>query len=189
MTESRLTTPQDFITGLRIISRHLRESCFAYPGNDDTPNKQVWARMKNTIIEDRAQFDCVPPTVIQRHFQTWIEEQGCHLLNDPSPDPSLKGSSSASYRFCIIIDAEALRNLLRFSPSADPQPSHRDRIGVKVLDVECHEDAEDYEPPFDQGWMWAGPNNLAEIWFDIIDYGIEEIYDTDELGRPVIMEY
>jgi hypothetical protein len=144
--------------------------------------------MKNTVIEDRAQFECVPPTVIQRHFQTWIEEQGYHLLNDEPPDPSLESTSSASYRFCVIIDAEALQNLLRFSYSAIPQPSYDDHIGVKVLDVQCHADSEDYEPPFDQGWLWAAPGDLARIWFESPDLGVEEIFDTDELGRPVIGE-
>ena len=145
--------------------------------------------MKNTVIEDRAQFDGVPPTVIQRHFQTWIEEQGYHLANLEPTDSSQEMAGSSSHRFCIIIDAEALRNLLRFSRSALPQVNYRDRIGVKVLDVECHADSDDYEPPFDDGWLWAAPRDLAEIWFEYQELSPEEFRGTDGLGRPIVIQY
>lgn len=145
--------------------------------------------MKHTVIEDRVQFDNVPPTVIQRHFQTFVEEQGYHVWNGEPQDPSHKFTSLATYRFCVIIDADALRNLLRFSFSADPQARFDDRIGVKVLDVQCHAGNEDYEPPYDQGWMWAGPSDLANIWFETEDLGVEEIFDIDGLGRPVFRKF
>jgi hypothetical protein len=112
-----LTGPSDFAAGLRIISAHLRESCFydADKGGDDTPNQQLWRRMKNEIINDRATFEGATPSVVQQHFQAWIEQQGYHLPNIESQDPSLEFPDSASHRFCIIIDAEALTNLLRFA--------------------------------------------------------------------------
>jgi len=145
--------------------------------------------MKNTVIEDRAQFDGAPPSVIQRHFQNWIEEQGYHLPNLEPTNPSQEMAGSSSHRFCIIIDAEALGNLLRFSPSAIPQVHYEDRIGVKVLDVECHADSEDYEPPFDEGWLWSAPWNLPEIWFEYKELSAQEFRDTDGLGRPVALHY
>lgn len=143
--------------------------------------------MKNTVIEDRAQFDGVPPTVIQRHFQDWIEEQGYYLHNLKPKDSSLEMADSASHRFCIIIDEEALRNLLRFSTSAIPQASYHDRIGVKVLDVECHAESEEYEPPFDEGWLWAAPRKLPEVWFEYQDLLTDEFRDIDGFGRPVAL--
>jgi hypothetical protein len=143
--------------------------------------------MKNTVIEDRAQFDGVPPPVIQRHFQNWIEEQGYYLPNLKPTELSPKMAGSSSHRFCVIIDEEALRNLLRFSFSATPQDSYDDRIGVKVLDVECHADSEDFEPPFDEGWLWAAPKKLPEIWFEYQELSTEEFRDTDSFGRPVIL--
>ena len=143
--------------------------------------------MKNTVIEDRAQFDGVPPAFIQRHFQNWIEEQGYYLPNLKPKDSSLEMADSSSHRFCIIIDAEALRNLLRFSSSAIPQVSHNDRIGVKELDVECHAESEVYEPPFDEGWLWAAPGKLSEIWFEYQDFSTEDFRHTDGFGRPVIL--
>lgn len=144
--------------------------------------------MKNTVIEDRAQFDGVHPTVIQRHFQTWIEEQGYHLPNLEPTESTPEMAGSSSHRFCIIIDAEALRNLLRFSPSAVSEVLHYDCIGVKVLDVECHAESIDYEPPFDEGWLWAAPRDLPEIWFEYQELSTQEFRDTDRFGRPTILK-
>jgi hypothetical protein len=185
-----LTASADFATGLRIISAHLRKECFhdAEEGGDDTPNQQLWQRMQNKIIEDRAMFDGAPPAVIQQHFQAWIEQQGYHLPNIESPDPSLEMASSASHRFCIIMDADAVRNVLRFAPSRVPEVRPDDHIGVKVLDVECHAGSKEYEPPFDEGWLWVAPRHLATIWFECAEMATQEIRDTDSLGRPVILQ-
>jgi hypothetical protein len=147
--------------------------------------------MKNEIIDDRATFEDAPPSVIQQHFQAWIEQQGYYLPNIDSQDrdPPLEMASSASHRFCIIIDADALTNLLRFSPSRVPAVSHNDYIGVKVLDVECHAGSEEYdEPPFGEGWLWAPPIYLARIWFEYAELAADEMRDTDSLGRPVFID-
>jgi len=55
--------------------------------------------------------------------------------------------------------------------------------------VQYHADSGDYEPPFDEGWMWAAPSDLANIWFETEDLGVEEIFDIDDLGRPVFMNF
>jgi hypothetical protein len=188
-----LTGPSDFAAGLRIISAHLRKSCFrdADKGGDDTPNQQLWQRMKNTIIDDRATFEGAPPSVIQQHFQAWIEQQGYHLPNIDSQDrdPPLEMASSASHRLCVIIDGDALTNVLRFAPSRVPAVRYNDYIGVKVLDVECHADSEEYdELPFDEGWLWAPPIYLARIWFEYAELAADEMRTTDSLGRPVFIE-
>jgi hypothetical protein len=186
-----LTGPSDFAAGLRIISAHLRKACFrdADKGGNDTPNQQLWQRMKNEIIDDRVTFEGAPPSVIQQHYQAWIEQQGYYLpnFNVDSRDPSLEMAGSASHRFCIIIDADALTNILRFTPSRVPEAN--DHIGVKVLDVECHAQSEDYEPPFDEGWLWAAPYELARIWFECAELAPVEIRDTDSLGRPVFLQW
>lgn len=145
--------------------------------------------MKNTVIEDRAQFDSVPPSVVQRHFQAWIEGQGYHLPNLEPTCHSQQMAASSSHRFCIIIDAEVLRNLLRFSRSAVPQVDYEDRIGVKLLDVECHADSIDYEPPFDEGWLWTAPRELPEIWFEYQELSTQEFRDIDGRGRPVVTQH
>ena len=144
--------------------------------------------MRNTVIEDRVQFDRVPPTIIQRHFQTWIEEQSYQLSNLEPTDLSPKRAASALHRFCVIIDAEALRNLLRFSSPAVKHIRWDDRIGVKVLDVECHAESEDYEPPFDEGWLWVAPQDLPPIWFECQELSTEEFRTTDSRGRPRFWE-
>jgi hypothetical protein len=185
-----LTDSADFATGLRIISAHLRKACFqdTKKGGDGTPNQQLWQRMKNKVIEDRATFDRAPPTVIQQHFQAWIEQQGYHLPNIESPDPVLEMASSASYRFCIVMDADALRNISRFAPSRVPEVRPNDHIGVKVLDVECHAGSEEYEPPFDEGWLWVAPKHLARIWFECAEMATQEMRDTDSLRQPIIFQ-
>lgn len=144
--------------------------------------------MKNEIIDDRATFEGVPPSVIQQNFQAWIEQQGYHLPNIDARDrdPWLDISGSASHRFCIIIDADALTNVLRFAPSRVPEAN--DDIGVKVLDVECHAQSEHYGPPFDEGWLWAAPYDLARIWFECAELAPEEMRGTDGIGRPVFLE-
>jgi hypothetical protein len=183
-----LTRLQDFATGMKILSARLREACFSEAEGNDTPNKMIWEKMKNKVIDDRAQFDGVPPAVIQKHFQNWIKSEGFYLPIAKSPDPGLEMAYSSAHRFCIIIDLEALQNLLRFAPSRTPQVSDDDRIGVKVLDVECHADSVDYEPPFDEGWLWVAPGDLPEIWFEYQVLSTQEFRDIDSLGRPVIFK-
>jgi hypothetical protein len=96
-------------------------------------------------------------------------------------------AGSAFHRLCIIIDADALSNVLRFAPSRVPEAN--DDIGVKVLDVEFHTQSEDYEPPFDEGWLWAAPYDLARIWPKCAELAAEEMRDTDGLGRPVFLQW
>ena len=46
----------------------------------------------------------------------------------------------------------------------------------------------EYEPPFEEGWLWAAPKDLVSIWFDYPTSAPQEMRDTDSLGRPVIHE-
>jgi hypothetical protein len=177
---------------MRILSAHLRSACFDEAESDDEkphddlPNQQLWQRMKSEVIEDRALFDGAPPAAIQKHFHAWIDQQGFHLPGDESPDPSLQPACSSTHRFCIIIDAEALRNLLRFPLRPTSDYDMDDHIGVKVLDVECHADSTDYPPPFEEGWLWASPRELPSIWVECPLLSPEKMRDDDNLGRPVI---
>lgn len=191
-TNYELTCMQDFETGLEILIRHMHRIIF-YDAQGDSekpldnfPNMQIWQRFRPEIISDRTTFDRAPPATIQQHFQAWIEEQGYHLPNDPSPDPSLRRASSASHRFCIIIDAEALQKLLRLPIRPVENWDPCDRIIVKVLDVECNAISEEYPHPFDEGWLWAAPRDLPAIWFDCPTLAADEMRDTDSLGRPVV---
>ena len=183
---------QDFAKGMRILSAHLRAKCFAdadlhseHPLHD-LPNRELWQRMKSEVIEDRALFDGAPPAAIQKHFHAWIEQQGFHLTNTEPTDPSLELAGSSAHRFCIVIDAEALRNLLRFPmrPGSDHVPDGH--IGVKVLDVECHAGSEEYPPPFDEGWLWTSPGILPNIWFECPLLAADEFRSEDNLGRALI---
>lgn len=157
---------------------------------DTVPNEQVWQRLRFEAIEDRIAFDSTLPAAIQQHFQAWIEADGFHLPNDKHPDPSLLMAGSSTHRFCIVMDQEALKKILRFP--ARPNANNRDRfdrIGVKVLDVECNADSEEYPPPFDEGWFWASPGKLPDIWFDCHILRADEFREEDELGRPCVSQY
>lgn len=170
----------------------MREECFydamghTEEPLDDFPNRELWSRMKLDIIDDPTTFNRASPTVIQQHFQSWIESQGFHLPNAKTPNPRLKMAGSASHRFCIIIDAEALQNLLRFPLQPPPLFDLDDHIGVKVLDVECNADSTEYPAPFDAGWLWAAPRDLTLIWFDCPTLAPDVMRDIDIAGRPVI---
>jgi hypothetical protein len=136
---------------MRVLSANRRDPCFedaeldSEKHLDDLPNRQLWQRLKTEIIEDGALFDGAPPAATQKHFQAWIEQQGFQLPGDEYPDDSVQLASSSTHRFCIIIDADALQNLLRFPlrPTLD-YDLYDDYIGVKVLDVECHAGSSDY---------------------------------------------
>lgn len=173
----------------------MRAACFddAYRDEiplDTFPNEQIWQRQRFEVIDDCSTFDGAPPAVVQQHFQAWIEADGFHLPNDKSPDPSLRMAGSSTHRFCIIIDAEALKNILRFPICPNATNRDRlDRIGVKVLDVECNADSEEYPPPFDEGWIWASPRKLPDIWFDCHMLAADEFREEDEFGRPCVAQY
>jgi hypothetical protein len=178
---------------MRVLSANIRYACFedAIPESvetplNDLPNQQLWQRFKTEITEDRALFDGAPPAAIQKHFHHWIEQQGFFLTNTEPSNPSLRRAGSSTYRFCIIIDAEALRNLLCFPLRPTADCDFEDHIGVKVIDVECHAGSLEYPPPFDEGWLWASPRELPNLWFDCPLLAADEFRDDDNLGRPLV---
>ncbi|OQO11491.1 hypothetical protein B0A48_03218 [Cryoendolithus antarcticus] len=181
----------EFPSGLRVLEAYLRDACVDECGRhgplpDGPANEQLLKRLKLDVIEAR-ELDNASPAVVQQHFQAYVESQGLHLATATSPDPSHKMAGSSSHRFCIIIDFEALSNLLRF-PVPVPRLSvdRDDHIGVKVLDVECNEDSVEYEPPYDEGWLWTAPWELAEVWFDCRYRAPSQMRKTNGAGRLVM---
>nr|OQO28197.1 hypothetical protein B0A51_03985 [Rachicladosporium sp. CCFEE 5018] len=179
-----------FATALAILDANLRVACFREQGpNGDRreksgPSERLWQRLKSEVIEDRA-LDGAPPAAVKEHFRAWIKEQGYHLPDAISPDPSLEMASSSTHRFCLLIDEEPLDNLLRFPlPTPFYATNREDHIGVKVLDVEI--DAEDYDPPYAEGWLWAAPWELVNVWFHCRELSFEEFSVEDDRGRPVM---
>lgn len=192
-TNHMLTETLNLATGLEILSAHMRQGLFnsASEGDfpDDLPSQQLWQRIRTEVVEDRDDFENVPPTAIQKHFQAWIEEQGYHLPNAKSPDPSLELAGLSTHRFCIIIDAEALKNLLRFPLPPRFYIEIGNHVGVKVLDVECNADSCEYQPPFDEGWIRAAPRELPKIWFECHMLALDEMRDENDDGQPGMSEY
>jgi hypothetical protein len=169
----------------------MRDACFddeeldSEKSLDGLPNQQLWRRSKTEIIEDGALFEDAPLTAIQKHFQAWIKQQGFQLPGDEYPGDSIQIAGSSTHRFCIIIDAEALRNLLRFPLRATADYDLYHYIGVNVFDEECHAGSSDYPPPFDGGWLWTSPRLLPNIWFECPLLPPEKMRGEDNLGRPV----
>ncbi|OQN96081.1 hypothetical protein B0A48_17881 [Cryoendolithus antarcticus] len=107
----------------------------------------------SSTLSDRELEDAAAPIIRQR-FQAWVESHGLFIATSQAPDLSLEQASSSSHRFCIIIDAEAVQNVLRFPvPVPQGSPDWDDHLGVKVLDVECNANSDEYEPPYQEGWL------------------------------------
>jgi hypothetical protein len=143
-------------------------------------------RLETEVIEDRVFFDNAPPAAIQKHFHACIEQQGFYLTNTELTDPSLRKSGTSAYRFCIIIDAEALQKILRFPTRPTSHYDVEDHIGVKVLDVECHAGSMEHSRPFDEGWLWTSPRNLPVVGSDCSLLAPEGMREDDNLGRPFV---
>ncbi|GIJ87016.1 hypothetical protein Asppvi_005916 [Aspergillus pseudoviridinutans] len=70
-----------------------------------------------TVLEDQPRFDNASASVIWEHFQKWVstapqEEQGI-----PSEEAVFK--SSGRYKFCLMVNEEALQSVLNAPPPED----------------------------------------------------------------------
>nr|OQO28196.1 hypothetical protein B0A51_03984 [Rachicladosporium sp. CCFEE 5018] len=131
---------EQFATAVEVLQAYLRDDCIGEYGlhgplPDGPANNELLQRLKLDIVEDRELEDAAAP-IIQQRFQAWVESHGLFIATSQAPDLSLEQASSSSHRFCIIIDAEAVQNELRF-PVPVPRRSSDwdDHLGVKVLDV------------------------------------------------------
>jgi hypothetical protein len=127
-----------------------------------TPNDELWACHRLTIIEDSQAFDSATIEDVRSHFESWVEGQG-------------QRDKWNKYRVCMVIDEETLQ-LLNEVPSAE---GHAEMHGlycvkevkewyVKVIeafpDPEETEGVEEYE-----GWTDCLIYALVRLWHSMDD--------------------
>ena len=69
-----------------------------------------------TVFEDRS-FDGANSATIRQHFQQWTET--AYTNEQPSIGSGARGGVSSRYRFCVQVDAEALRSVVHGAPSPE----------------------------------------------------------------------
>ena len=97
--------------------------------------QDVLDRMTWTVFDDRERFDGADVTTIRRHFRDWVEtavhseQQQQHGANSAP----ISIGRSPRYRYCVQVDAEALKSSVYDAPP--PQDSDPNRQGwVNVID-------------------------------------------------------
>ncbi|KAK6002934.1 hypothetical protein QM012_001684 [Aureobasidium pullulans] len=88
-----------------------------------------------TVFDDKERFDGAEVTTIRRHFRDWAEtavhdEQQQSEQVDSAP---VSMGRSPRYRYCVQMDAEALRSAVHDAP-APPEVDQDNQGWVKVID-------------------------------------------------------
>ncbi|KAF7168680.1 hypothetical protein CNMCM6106_003798 [Aspergillus hiratsukae] len=79
-----------------------------------------------TVLEDKSLFDGANTSVIREHFKQWVVT-ACQQEQGISPE-KLEYAESGRYRFCLMVNEEALQSVLNAPPEDDVN-----RTGYVVL--------------------------------------------------------
>lgn len=96
----------------------------------DVLDKMTW-----TVFDDRERFDGANAATIRQHFRDWAETAVKHEQQQPGQvdDAPVSMGRSPRYRYCVQVDAEALRSAVHDAPP--PPDFDEDNLGwVKVID-------------------------------------------------------
>jgi hypothetical protein len=128
---------------------------------DPTPNNELWACHRLTIMEDPERLNGASIRDVRSHFESWVEGQGMR-------------DRWNKYRVCMMIDDEVLELLVNEVPLAE---EHKEMHGVryveeintwyvKVIEAfpEADEGDEDYE-----GWMKCSLYTMVRLWSSMGD--------------------
>lgn len=123
---------------------------------DPTPNNELWACHRLTIMDDPATLDGASIEDVRSHFESWVEGQGQRDLWN-------------KYRVCMVLDDEIL-SLLAQVPTAEEHAERHGRCGeeinkwyVKV--VEAFPDPDEGEGVEGwEGWMYCSVFALVRLW-------------------------
>jgi hypothetical protein len=160
---------------------------------DDAPEQQLWKRLRNDIVEDRALLEGASPARLNELHHEWLKSR------------SGKTMQNCRNRYFIILDEEVINNLLFLPP---PGVRISPTIGMKVFDAEFRlpssyfgsgdadeEDSDDDEEDEEvdssegdnyEGWFFTRAEKLKDIWFDDLQKERhDEVYNWDEESRPV----
>jgi hypothetical protein len=124
---------------------------------DPTPNDELWACHRLTIVEDSQTLNGATIEDVRSHFQSWVEGQG-------------HKDTWNKYRVCMVIDEENLQ-LLSEVPSAE---EHAEMHGLYCVEeirewyvkvVEAFPDPEETEGVEEyKGWMNCSIYALVRLW-------------------------
>ncbi|KAL5364458.1 hypothetical protein BJX96DRAFT_157391 [Aspergillus floccosus] len=144
----------------RAVYRDLYDT-YGVPNPDPTPNNQLWARHRLTIIEDSPVLDGASLDVVRSHFESWVEQKD-------------RRDRWNKYRVCMVIDEETLELLVNKVPLAEAHAEmhgegcveHLSEWYVKVLEPfpDFEDQNEDYE-----GWMNCSVYALVYLWDGLDD--------------------
>lgn len=122
--------------------RAWAEDSMDFYNGQDVLDQMTW-----TIFDDEEDFDGADVATIRRHFQTWTDS----AVRSEQPrqhDGAPAGMGrSPRYRYCIQVDAEALKSSVHDAPA--PPDFDQDNQGwVKVIDKEWINEPDDdvYDP-------------------------------------------
>jgi hypothetical protein len=207
---TRPNADAEFNRAIEILHEHVRADIFYdlersensrggkdKSGNDtldDGPEQQLWKRLKNEIVQDKARLDGASPATLNELHHEWLDSQG------------VKTWDSCLYRYFVIFDQPVIDNLLALPP---PEVYSRSKICIKVFDAEfgvlstyfdngaADEEESDDDEDDDcsteddgyEGWFWTKADSLKAIWFeDGQKERHDEVYTWDEQSRPVHLE-
>ena len=69
-----------------------------------------------TIFDDRSLFDGADTATIRQHFKQWAETAFRSEQQRPGTDEEVRTGRSPRYRFCVQVDAEALKSVVHDAP-------------------------------------------------------------------------
>ena len=178
-------TDSDFDQAIQVLQEYIRYSCFEdieYDGSgnvtnasDDKPEQQLWARLRNDIVEDQTLLTNASPKRIKTLAKQWINSRSASI------------AESSRYRFFLIMDEEVVRDLLEYPMPATKPPRRWQWYSVKFLDIEFRKSLLDHEQNY-EGCCWAAASRLLQAWFLCRDMDALEVYGCDDQGRPVQSE-
>jgi hypothetical protein len=158
----------------REVYKDLRYSGVQDP--DPTPNDELWACHRLTIMEDSQIFNGATIEDVRSYFESWVEGQG-------------QRDKWNKYRVCMVINEEIIQ-LLNEVPSAE---EHVEMHGlycmkeikewyVKVVeafpDPDETEDVEEYK-----GWMNCSIYALLRLWISMDDaINMADLFSNTENG-------
>lgn len=185
-------TDFDFDRAIQVLNEYIRYSVFEDLSYDpssgtitnsyassavatDKPERTLWRRLRNDIVQDQQLLDAAPTSKIKGLAKTWITSRGAGV------------AESSRYRFFLIIDEEVVRNLLQYPMPATLPPRRWQWYSIKFLDIEFRKSLLDHEQNY-EGWAWAAASRLLQAWFLCRDMDALEVYTCDDEGRPLQSE-
>lgn len=140
----------EFMRRLRAWTEDGMEIC----NGQDVLDQMAW-----TIFDDRERFDGADVATIRRHFRAWAET-AAQSEQPRRPDGAPAGMGrSPRYRYCIQIDAEALKSCVHDAPPP-PEIDDDKRGWVKMIEKDWMLRSEDPR--------WAG-RELDTTAYEAID--------------------